>query len=370
MLRERQPFGHLVRSVKNILRCVSNIRNVNATITTMSQAQEYTTRLGIIEPAQFQAALDHFDLGILVAASSIPFGLFGQNVFVTSTRAEWVLRGCPHYDWQFPTEQFFVQLIHERTRVPVPYPYLIDPETDIFGWSYVCMPRMPGIQLADEALVTRLSGDDQLGLARAMARTLAELHTVQADYAGTYDYQTHTVRPFARNYRDMIVDSIRDLLTTSQSYNANTTDSDAGWVDGVIRDNQEAMHQPWDITLVLRDFKEANMVAQQQQGEWQISGVFDLMEAHFGDGESDLVRQVGHYLRRSPAYAGEFIREYLRLRPVADGFVERQQLYMLYDSLIIWSYFQRTEGGLPENKALSLKEWASPFIEYWKMFQM
>src|SRR5215207_924122 len=151
-----------------------NVPNVNTTITAMSQACEYSKRLGTIEPAQFQAALDRFDLGTFVAVAPIPFGLFGQNVFVTSSRGEWVLRGCPHYGWQFPTEQFFVQLIHERTRVPVPYPYLVDRETDIFGWSSVCMPRMPGIQLADEALVAQLSSDDQLGLARAMARTLAE----------------------------------------------------------------------------------------------------------------------------------------------------------------------------------------------------
>jgi aminoglycoside phosphotransferase (APT) family kinase protein len=336
----------------------------------MSQAQEYIKRLGIIEPAQFQAALDRFDLGTFVHASPIPFGLFGQNVFVTSTRGEWVLRGCPHYDWQFPTERFFVQLIHEQTHVPVPFPYLVDPETDIFGWSYVWMPRMPGIQLADETLVSQLSGEDRLGLAGAMARTLAALHTIHSEHDGTYDYKTHTIQPFAKNYREMIVENIRDLLATSQSFNANTTVLDAAWVERVIVENREAMHKPWTISLVLRDFKEANMVAQHQQGQWQISGVFDLMEAHFGDGEADLVRQVGHYLRTAPTYAGEFIREYLRLQPQSEGFVERQQLYMLYDSLIIWSYFQRVEGGLPENKALSLKEWASPFVEYWKSLQL
>src|SRR5687768_1090969 len=135
--------------------------SAGATITVMSQAQEYTRRLGTIGRAQFQATLDRFDLGTFIAATPIPFGLFGQNVFVASTRGEWVLRGCPHYDWQFPTEQFFVQLIHDRTRVPVPYPYIVDPKTDIFGWSYVCMPRMPGIQLADEALVAQFSSNDQ-----------------------------------------------------------------------------------------------------------------------------------------------------------------------------------------------------------------
>jgi aminoglycoside phosphotransferase (APT) family kinase protein len=334
----------------------------------VSSVQEYSKRLGTIEPAQFQAALDRFDLGTFIAATPIRFGLFGQNVFVTSTRGEWVLRGCPHYDWQFPSEQFFAQLIHERTRVPVPYPYLVDPATDIFGWSYVWMPRMPGIQLADATLVAQFSSEDRFGLARAMARTLAELHTIQADEAGSYDYQTHTIRPFAKNYREMILESIRGLVAESQSYNPNTTASDVAWVERVIQDNQEAMHQPWRVSLVIRDFKEANMVAQQREGGWQISGLFDLMEAHFGDGECDLVRQVGHDLRTTPTFAGEFVREYLRYRVVTPRFTERQQLYMLYDSLIIWSYFQRTEGGLPENKALSLEEWASPFVEFWKTF--
>ena len=336
----------------------------------MSGGQEYSKRLGVIEPAQFQAALDRFDLGTFIAAAPIPFGLFGQNVFVTSTRGEWVLRGCPHYDWQFPTEQFFAQLIHERARVAVPYPYLLDPAADIFGWSYVWMPRMPGVQLADEKLVAQLSSEDRFGLARAMARTLAELHTIQAEEAGSYEYQSQTIRPFAKNYREMILESIRDLLAESQSYNKHTTVSDIAWVEQVIRTNQEAMYQPWKVSLVVHDFKEGNMVAQKQQGEWQISGLFDLMEAHFGDGESDLVRQVGHYLRTAPTYAGEFVREYLRQRPVASGFVERQELYMLYDSLIIWSYFQRTEGGLSENKEFSLEEWASPFVGYWKSFQL
>jgi fructosamine-3-kinase len=228
---------------------------------------------------------------------------------------------------------------------------------------------MAGIPLADEALVVQFGNEDRFGLARAMARTLVELQTIQEEYAGTYDYQTQAIRPFAKNYRALILENIRDLLAESQRYNMNTRTSDVEWVHRVIRDNQEAMHQPWNVSLVLRDFKEANMVAQKQQGVWQISGLFDLMEAHFGDGESDLVRQVGHYLRTTPIYADEFVREYLRHRPSAPGFRERQQLYILYDSLIIWAYFQRVEGGLPENKALSLEEWAAPFVEYWKSFQ-
>lgn len=48
-------------------------------------AQEYSKHLGIISDDQFQSALDRFDLGKFVQAEPIPFGLFGQNVFLTST---------------------------------------------------------------------------------------------------------------------------------------------------------------------------------------------------------------------------------------------------------------------------------------------
>lgn len=93
----------------------------------------YSQYLGMIDDNQFQAALDRFQLGTFVKAEPIPFGLFGQNVFVTSSQGEYVLRGQPHFWWQFSTEQFYVRLLHERTQVPVPWPYLIDPEPDIFG---------------------------------------------------------------------------------------------------------------------------------------------------------------------------------------------------------------------------------------------
>jgi hypothetical protein len=66
------------------------------------ETHEYTARLGRISPTQFQDALDRFALGTFVPAAPIPLGTFGQNVFVTATSGEYVLRGAPHYAWQFP----------------------------------------------------------------------------------------------------------------------------------------------------------------------------------------------------------------------------------------------------------------------------
>jgi aminoglycoside phosphotransferase (APT) family kinase protein len=138
--------------------------------------REYSQRLGILSGEQLQAALSRFDLGLLLDAQPATAGLFGQNVFLTTTRGEYVLRGKPHYLWQFPKERYFARQIHEHTKVPAPWPYLIDPTTDIFGWSYALMPRLPGLILEDPEEQKRLSEEDSLSIAHALGETLAQLH--------------------------------------------------------------------------------------------------------------------------------------------------------------------------------------------------
>jgi hypothetical protein len=76
----------------------------------------YSERLGVLDDTQFQTALERFGLGTFIQATPARGGAFGQNIFITSTTGAWVLRGSPHYDWQFPAEQFFCKLLHERTQ--------------------------------------------------------------------------------------------------------------------------------------------------------------------------------------------------------------------------------------------------------------
>ena len=117
--------------------------------------------MGTISPVRFQAALERWGLGDFVCAEAVSSGLFGQNVFVTSTQGEFVLRGVPHYAWQFPTERFFVEQMHEQTQTPVPHPYLLEPSTDIFGWAFAVMPRMVGISVLDETVASQLTPKDR-----------------------------------------------------------------------------------------------------------------------------------------------------------------------------------------------------------------
>lgn len=346
----------------------------------------YSQRLGEISDQQFQAALDRFHLGHFIKAEAIPFGSFGQNIFVTSTEGEYVLRGEPHFWWQFPTEEFYTRLLHERTRVPVPWPYLIDPMPDIFGWSYVLMPRMPGLQLIDPQIKERLSAAERLGIAQALGENLAHMQEVTWPFAGRYNAATYSIEPFDLahelawpfpveslpqlaempptpiSYSERVKAHMRYILARAQEHNAAaTTAGDLLWVEALIADAQDVLDDAFEPCLLMEDYKEGNLVVTYQDERWRVSGVFDLMTAHFGDGEADLSRQIGDYLDEDPQLARAFFDAYRQYKPLRPGFARRFPVYMLLDRAILWDFFQRN-GWRWWDEDWTFRDWASQYI--------
>jgi aminoglycoside phosphotransferase (APT) family kinase protein len=304
-----------------------------------SDPTEYSKRLGPIRDEQFQAALERFDLGQFVCAEPIAAGLFGQNVFVTSTRGRFVLRGKPHFTWQFPKERFFAGLLHERTQVPVPWPYRVDPSTDIFGFSYVLMPRMPGQPAWDLAKPF----DDQLAIAHAAGETLAMAQELAWPLCGEYEPDGDTIRPHAAGYASWLVDDVRRNLRKSCELAPDATEGDVPWAEALLARAEEAFADVFEPCFVMNDYRLGNMVVDRVSGgQWRVSGLFDLMECRFGDGENDLVRLVYSYLRDAGPGGRElakgFVQGYRRTKPLRGRFAERFALHTLRDRLIYWTY--------------------------------
>ncbi|QBD81573.1 aminoglycoside phosphotransferase family protein [Ktedonosporobacter rubrisoli] len=345
----------------------------------------YSQQLGELSDGQFQAALEHFQLGKFVRAQAIPFGNFGQNVFVTSTKGEYVLRGNPHFAGQFSTEQFYTKLLHERTEVPVPWPYYIDPTTKIFGWSYVLMPRMEGLQLADDEVRKQLKPAEKRAIAKALGENLAQMQELTWPFAGRYYAASGKVEPFdlerelawpvpvsssrllsfdharAVSYADRVVARIIHKLKDAQAYSEHTTQSDITWAEEYIASAQKALLEPFKPCLVMEDYKEGNLVVTQHGADWRVSGVFDLMEAHFGDGEADLSRAAAMYYDEDPELARIFVRAYLSRRPPRPGFEERFSVYMLLDRAILWNFFQYSKMRWWD-ESWTFRDWASRYV--------
>ena len=322
----------------------------------------YSARLGAISAEQFQLALDRFGLGEFVSAEPIVAGNFGQNVYLTSTGGAYVLRGAPFGPYQFPQERYFTDQLHANTGAPVPWPYRLDPATDIFGWSYVIMPRMPGIHSHDVHERERLSADDRLAIARAMGETLAEMQRLTWSDAGRYDAATQWVRSFDAAFADWVIAMIHDCVAEAARQSDATTEQDRRWVDSVIAQNRSALEVPFVPSFVMGDYKEDNAVVERVGDTWRVGGVFDYQDAYFGDGEVDLARPVAMYFEddRSLTLARGFVRSYAECRDLRPGFAERFEVYSLLERVLCWQFGQR--HGVWWEPSLSLREWAEPYV--------
>jgi len=277
-----------------------------------------------------------------------------------------VLRGAAHYDWQFPEELFVARLLHEKTKAPVPWPYLYDSSETIFGWKYgyVIMPKMPGLQLADNKVKQGLSDRDKAHIAYALGENLREIQRVKWEKSGRYNLALGTVQPFDKSFADWLVAGSLELLSQSMSYNTGTTQADGKWVAGMIEELKFALLVPFTPSLVLHDYKEANMTVEHQNGQWKASGVFDLMEALFGDGELDIVRQLAAYCEeKQSTNAASFLDGYTANTALRSKASERLHLYTLYDRLLVWDYFHRPEHITQWQPVGSLRHWVGSYFK-------
>lgn len=315
----------------------------------------YAERLGRLTPEQLQTALDRFDLGRLVSTAPVTTGNFGQNVFLTTTTGEYVFRGHPFFDWQLPKEQEVARLLHDRTTVPVPWPWQHEPSADLFGWDYAIMPRLPG------EMVNDTPAPDQVALAQAMGEMLARFQEATFDRAMEFELAAGGFVALPGGERDCLARRIERNLELSIAASACTSDADSAWVRSHVR-NAECSSASWvPSCLVHGDFTINNVVAMHGPGGWRITGVFDFMTARIGSFEADLCRQFALHHWRTPAAATVFLETYFALRPPGAGYRDRVPLLLLDERLTLWEWLQRTRPDWWQSD-IGLRDWAEPVL--------
>lgn len=322
--------------------------------------REYSKRLGSLTQAQLEAALARFDLGELVAAEPAAGGLFGQNIFVTSSRGDFVLRGCPHADWQLPKERFFAQLLHTRSRLPVPWPYLVERSPEIFGWSFAILPRLPGVSVAQPGVSETLSAGERADIAAALGVGLADLHDLVWTLPGEFDFARDEILSIDGSFENRIVGRLREQLARCRVASDATTDEDIAWAEMLIARSREALRGNFSPTIVHADYTEGNVLVDRDASGWRVSGVLDWMTAYVGDPEEDLVRILAHYIRVDPEAARRLRAAYHARHPRRPGFAERLPLYALHDAATLWEYGQRNRIWFRDGQCL--REFAERFI--------
>lgn len=324
--------------------------------------REYSKRLGVLTGAQLQAACDRFALGKLRAATSAHGGLFGQNVMLETDTGGWVLRGAPHYDGQFEKEACFSRLIAERTSARAPWPFHIEKAPEIFGWSYAVMPRLPGRSLADPGVRAALTPDDRLALADALGRHLALLHETAWERPHLFDHKAGDLVPMPEPFAAWYARELRAWLARCRAASPRTTQADVEWVESIVAAGLPSLGTTFRPVIVHTDYAEGNVVVEPRDGGgWDVIGVFDLGDAHIGDGELDLARLVCLY-QRDTELIRSFLKPYVRAHPPRPGFRERMAMHILLDRLIIWEYGQRNNLWFTPERYPTLRSYAEPLV--------
>ncbi len=333
-------------------------------------ATVYSERLGAITDAQFAAAAERLGLGAFVSAEPVARGLFGQNVFLTTTAGEFVFRGVPHWvkrleeaayrpddRVQFTSEAFFVDRLHERTRAPVPWPYLHDKASDIFGWPYAVMPRMPGLCVNDREIGNALGQEDRRAVALAAGTTLAELHRLTWPFAGGFDVDTVELTPDPGGGVARVIAEMRSAANGALA-NGAMTPADMVWIDEVAGGAPGATGRP--STFVHGDYKLDNLTLVQEAGGWRVGGVFDFHTARFGDGAFDLVRMACSYLDTEPALAPVFVDAYRTAAGAKIDLAPLTPLYVARERIMFWQFFADKRPDWSRGK--TFRGWAEPYI--------
>lgn len=315
--------------------------------------------LGRLVWSQLQRALDVFDLGTLEAVTPTSTGGFNynQNVFLRTSRGEFVLKGAPTAPWQFPKERFFAELIATRTLLRCPWPYHYHAGADVFDWPFAIVPRLEGLELNALGPAAERSPEDWRAIAQAQANALVELQSATFARAGDFSLAAGGIEPYPGSYAAWVVNEIVTRLALSPSLSPE----DAQWVVDLARELSRDLDEPADNVIVHGDFGYWNMLFARVGGGYRVTGVYDLLTATIGDCLADVAFQYAKYAERDRSDAEAFTDAWLtRSGRNEASFDERIRLYVLYERLGLRDFAYR--------QAPQWVDWDVPFREWLARF--
>jgi aminoglycoside phosphotransferase (APT) family kinase protein len=332
-----------------------------------NQGPVYSERLGAISDAQFAAAAARLGLGAFVTAKPIRHGLFGQNVFLTTSAGEFVLRGAPHWyrgqrddRYQFAKEAFFIRLVHERTGAPAPWPCHYDPMPDIFGWPYLVMPRMPGDCFNERTIRKARPPQARREVAASIGATLAKLQRLTAPAAGDYDPDAGALAFHSDGYRGHLIRSITEVTNGAEAAGVMTA-ADMEWRRELVVGARDLPARP--VTFVHGDYKLDNMTVVERDGAWRVGGLFDFHTARFGDSARDIVRSACAYLDTEPELARVMIAAWRAGGGDTVGLDPWLPLYVASERSSIWAAFVKADARPRWSIGHTFRSWTERYLE-------
>ncbi|WP_454192801.1 phosphotransferase family protein [Paenibacillus sp. Marseille-Q7038] len=311
-----------------------------------------------------QKMLSRWDLGTLHSYKPTEHGVMKQTLFIHTSTGDYVFKGNPLYPGQWEEEQFMIQQLKQHTKAPVPTPYVIDSAEDLFGYSYVIMPLLPGVHYHDLDKLTLSEAKHKLILSK-LAAALHELHTWKTMIAGEYDPETEDIRSFEQGFYPFFEQQILYWLEDARKYSP-IEDADINWVREKISVAASSFYDIDTYSFVMGDYKSENILIQQNEGEWEVSGIIDFTTAYFGDPLADVVKFTNQLLwKGQQKKARFFLSSYLQnadLPSTPYDISSRLSIHFLYSLILRWGEIHAT-GQIDNKNPSTFREFASHHLD-------
>ena len=313
--------------------------------------------LGTIPRERFQLTADLYDLGRVLDTEFLG-GTYGNNIGVLTEKGDWILRGAvsPMETSTLRRERFFARILHERSSIAAPWPYLINESVDIFGWPYALMRRLPG-----KVLHPSLNLNWQV-IGHALGQAVAKLHAIHFPSIGEWHADLDDISSPGVTAAEWLEGRVADLRERIAHTSSPLDDTSAALIDSLVADAKSAMGE-FEPTYVHGDLGIGNLVGERTSQGFSFTGVFDLGGGFSGDPDEDLATPIWWPLYWGNTVASrEFLNAYRIQCPARSGQEVRLRAYVLVSMLTNWEAGRR-QGFAWYGKSNRFCEWALPLLE-------
>lgn len=312
--------------------------------------------LGIIPPRSLQLAADHHGLGRVLNAELLE-GTYRNNVGVKTSAGDWVLRGAvaPLDASTLRRERFFARVVHERSSIASPWPYLLDESEAIFGWPYAFMRRLPG-----RVLHPGLEANWHV-IGQALGRAVAKLHGIRFPHIGGWRDDLGDIASPGVSAPEWFKRRVADLKLRISQTSASLDNASTALVDSLVAEAELAIGE-FAPTYVHGDLGIGNLVGASTTRGFNFTGVFDLGGGFSGDPDEDLATPIWWPLHwHNQVAASAFLESYRLQRPSRPGQAARLRGYIVAGMLANWELGRR-QGFDWYGGARRFCDWALPVL--------
>lgn len=218
-------------------------------------------------------------------------------------------------------EQTRIDYLRANTQLPVPRAYGFAAASPEIPFSYLLLETIPGVNLTQATL----SPADRARIERQLADALIELHGHRRDTFGRID------ETGAALWSDVFVPS---LIDNREHVRDKLPASVLSRIDTAIAAAPEVLQGQGDPTLIHQDIWAGNIMVEQREDGWHLSGLVDPSGSKFADVECELA-----YLQVFDTVGKDFFDRYTEHHPLRSGFEVRRLFYWLDTYMIhVWLF--------------------------------